>query len=143
MLGLAESSRRRGECCFLQAEAGIPAPLVVGVQTCALPIYTAAAGSIIVSARRVDISGSPALAAFESSTERYRSLWLRPDEHTRIAALGAVETIEPDGADRFSEASAARAALSARVQRRGPADAPAPVLIGGFSFSVEIGRAHV
>ena len=97
---------------------------------------TAAAGSIVVSARRVDISGSPALAAFGSSTDRYRSLWLRPDEHTRIAALGAVETIEPDGADRFSEASAARAALSARVQRRGPADAPAPVLIGGFSFSV-------
>ena len=97
---------------------------------------TAAAGSIVVLARRIEVSGSPTLAAFGSSVDRYRSLWLRPDEHTRIAALGAVETIEPDGAERFSEASAARAALSARVQRRGPADAPAPVLIGGFSFSV-------
>ena len=88
---------------------------------------TAAAGSIVVLARRIEVSGSPTLAAFGSSVDRYRSLWLRPDEHTRIAALGAVETIEPDGAERFSEASAARAALSARVQRRGPADAPAPV----------------
>lgn len=91
-------------------------------------------GAIVVSAFRLELDGPVALAAFSRSEEPTRSVWLRPDAGTRIAALGVVEAIEPDGPDRFSEASAARAALSARIVRRGPADAPAPVLIGGFSF---------
>ena len=93
-----------------------------------------AAGTIVVHARPVDVEGAFPLAALGSSDHARRSAWLRPDAHTRIVALGSVESIEPDGADRFSEASAARAALSARVHRSGPPEAPAPVLIGGFSF---------
>ena len=95
---------------------------------------SAAAGTIVVHARPVDVEGAFPLAALGSSDHDRRSAWLRPDAHTRIVALGSVESIEPDGADRFSEASAARAAMSARVHRSGPPEAPAPVLIGGFSF---------
>jgi salicylate biosynthesis isochorismate synthase len=96
----------------------------------------AAAGSIVVLARPVDRNEpNMVLAAFASSAAPSRSVWLRPDAHTGLATFGAVETIEPEGADRFSQASAARAALSARVLRRGPSEAPAPVLVGGFSFS--------
>jgi isochorismate synthase len=96
---------------------------------------TDAAGSIVVMARAIDVGGSPALAAFVSADDRHRSLWLRPDAEIRIAALGAVETLQAAGDERFSGVSAARAALSARVLRRGPAEAPAPILIGGFAFS--------
>ena len=94
-----------------------------------------AAGTIIVHARRVDVPGAFPLAALAGSGHARSSAWLRPDAHTRIVALGSVESIEPGGDDRFSEASAARAALSARVHRSGAVEAPAPVLIGGFSFS--------
>ncbi len=62
-------------------------------------------------------------------------VWIRPDRGTAVAAVGAVERIEPTGAARFTAASAARVALAARAHRVGPADAPAPVLVGGFAFT--------
>ncbi len=60
------------------------------------------------------------------------ALWLSPP--TSILAIGEVEVIAPSGVDRFAGASAARAALEARVRREGAPDAPSPVLVGGFSF---------
>ncbi len=91
------------------------------------------ATAIVVGARRLDERVDP-LAAYAAARDLDRSLWIRPDRGLQIAAMGAVEVIEPTGSDRFSGASAARATLAARVRRHGPADAPAPVLIGGFSF---------
>ncbi|MEZ5247315.1 MAG: isochorismate synthase [Acidimicrobiales bacterium] len=91
-------------------------------------------GGLVVLARRLDVRVD-AVAVFASSTEHHRSLWIRPDRGLAFVGLGAVEMINPVGDGRFSAASAARAALAARVHRTGPADAPAPVLMGGFSFS--------
>ncbi|RMH81613.1 MAG: isochorismate synthase, partial [Actinomyces sp.] len=65
-----------------------------------------------------------------------RSVWLRPDEGTAVAALGVADRVEPAGPARFTAASAARVALAARVRRIGPSDAPAPLLVGGFAFGV-------
>lgn len=92
-----------------------------------------AAGTILVNARRLDQRIDP-LSVYGAAGEHHRSLWLSPDGGVGLVALGATDSIEPSGADRFSGASAARAMLAARVRRHGPADAPAPVLIGGFSF---------
>lgn len=93
----------------------------------------AAAGAVVVCSRRLDRRVDP-LAVYAAAEDFHRSLWLRPDASTGMAAVGAVEVLEPSGPDRFSAASAARAVLAARVRRHGPASAPAPVLIGGFSF---------
>ena len=92
----------------------------------------ATAGSVVVSARRLDTRVDP-LSVYAAAEDHHRSVWLKPDDGLAIAAIGAVDAIEPDGEDRFSGASAARA-MAARVRRHGPADAPAPILIGGFSF---------
>lgn len=93
----------------------------------------APAGAVVVCSRRLDRRVDP-LAVYAAAEDSHRSLWLRPDASTGMAAVGAVEVLEPSGPDRFSAASAARAVLAARVRRPGPASAPAPVLIGGFSF---------
>lgn len=93
----------------------------------------APAGAVVVCSRRLDRRVDP-LAVYAAAEDSHRSLWLRPDASTGMAAVGAVEVLEPSGPDRFSAASAARAVLAARVRRHGPASAPAPVLIGGFSF---------
>ena len=93
----------------------------------------ALAGAVVVCSRRLDRRVDP-LAVYAAAEDFHRSLWLRPDTSTGMAAVGAVEVLEPSGPDRFSAASAARAVLAARVRRHGPASAPAPVLIGGFSF---------
>lgn len=93
----------------------------------------APAGAVVVCSRRLDRRVDP-LAVYAAAEDSHRSLWLRPDASTGMAAVGAVEVLEPSGLDRFSAASAARAVLAARVRRHGPASAPAPVLIGGFSF---------
>ena len=89
---------------------------------------------VVVFARRLDERVDP-VAIYGASTDHHRALWLRPDEGQALVALGAAELIEPHGDTRFSAASAARAALSARIRRHGPSDAPAPMLIGGFSFT--------
>ncbi len=90
-----------------------------------------AAGAIVVRTRRLDRRVDP-LAVYASATaDRRRSVWLRPDQDAGLAAIGEVEVIEPTGADRFSAASAARAVLAARIR----CDGPAPVLVGGFSFT--------
>jgi len=91
-------------------------------------------GGLVVVARRLDVR-IDAVAVFASSTEHHRALWIRPERGLAFVGLGAIETITPVGDGRFSAASAARAALAARVHRIGPADAPAPMLLGGFSFS--------
>lgn len=92
-----------------------------------------AAGAVVVCSRRLDRRVDP-LAVYAAAKDFHRSLWLRPDAGAGMATVGAVEVLEPSGPDRFSAASAARAVLAARVRRHGPASAPAPVLIGGFSF---------
>ena len=92
------------------------------------------AGTIVVRARRLDRRVDP-LAAYAAANDSPRSVWLRPDTGMGLAAIGAVETIEPVGSDRFSAASAARAVLAARIRRDAAPDAPAPVLVGGFSFT--------
>ena len=91
-------------------------------------------GGTIVVGRRLAKRLDP-VAVFAASSAQHRSLWIRPDFDLSLVGLGAVETIAPVGDGRFSAASAARAALAARTQRIGPRDAPAPVLVGGFSFT--------
>lgn len=93
----------------------------------------AGAGAVVVGSRRLDRRVDP-LAVYAAAEDFHRSLWLRPDAGAGMAAVGAAEVLEPSGPDRFSAASAARAVLAARVRRHGPASAPAPVLLGGFSF---------
>lgn len=90
-------------------------------------------GGIIVVARRLVERVDP-LAVFSASSAHQRHLWIRSDSEFSLVGLGAVETIAPVGDGRFSAASAARVALGARSQRIGPSDAPAPTLLGGFSF---------
>ena len=96
--------------------------------------YPAIGGGTIVVARRLAKRLDP-VAVFAASAQQHRALWIRPDFGLSLVGLGAVETIAPVGDGRFSAASAARAALAARTQRIGPRDAPAPVLVGGFSFA--------
>jgi len=91
-------------------------------------------GGVVVFARKLDHRVDP-VAVFAASSDHHRALWICPDDRLALVALGAAELIEPHGDTRFSAASAARAALGARVRRHGPADAPAPVLVGGFSFT--------
>ncbi|MEM8706474.1 MAG: isochorismate synthase [Actinomycetota bacterium] len=95
---------------------------------------TPVGGGVVVFARKLDERVDP-VAIYAASTDHHRSLWVRPDEQFALVALGAAELIEPHGDTRFSAASAARAALSARIRRHGPADAPAPMMVGGFSFT--------
>ena len=92
------------------------------------------AGTIVVRARRLDQRVDP-LAVYAAADDSPRSVWLRPDAGMGMAAIGAVEAIEAVGGDRFSAASAARAVLAARILRDAAPDAPAPVLVGGFSFT--------
>ena len=98
---------------------------------------TPVGGGVVVFARKLDERVDP-VAIYAASTDHHRSLWVRPDEQFALVALGAAELVEPHGDTRFSAASAARAALSARIRRHGPADAPAPVMIGGFSFTTGV-----
>lgn len=95
---------------------------------------SAIGGGTIVVGRRLPERLDP-VAVFAASTEHHRTLWIRPEFGLSLVGLGAVETIAPIGDGRFSAASAARAALAARTQRVGPRDAPAPILVGGFSFT--------
>ena len=94
-----------------------------------------AAGAVVVKARLLDQRVDPLAAYAAAGNDRERSVWLRPDQGVGLAAIGRVEAIEPTGDDRFSAASAARAVLAARIRRNGPPEAPAPVLVGGFSFT--------
>jgi len=91
-------------------------------------------GGVVVFAHKLDERLDP-VALYEAADDHHRMLWVRPESDFSLVGLGAVEVIEPHGDTRFAAASAARAALAARVRRHGPADAPAPVLVGGFSFS--------
>ena len=91
-------------------------------------------GGTVVVARRLDERLDP-VAVFAAATDTDRALWIRPETGFALVGLGAVEIISPVGDGRFSAASAARAALAARVHRTGPGDAPSPVLMGGFSFA--------
>ena len=93
------------------------------------------AGAIVVKSRRLERRADPLAVYASVGADRLRSVWLRPDQQVGLAAVGAVETIEPTGEDRFSAASAARAVLAARIRRAGPSEGPAPVLVGGFSFT--------
>ncbi len=94
-----------------------------------------AAGAIIVAARRLRRRIDPLAVYAGAAGGQQRSVWLRPDAQMGLAGLGAVETIDPAGEDRFTRASAARAVLAARIKYHAPSDAPAPVLLGGFSFA--------
>ncbi len=94
----------------------------------------AVGGGTIVVGRQLSERLDP-VAVFAASDERHRTLWMRPESGLSIVGLGSVETIDPVGDGRFSATSAARAALAARTQRVGPTNAPAPVILGGFSFS--------
>ena len=94
-----------------------------------------AAGAVVVKARRLDQRVDPLAAYAAAGHHRQRSVWLRPEAGMGLAAIGVVEAIEPTGDDRFSAASAARAVLAARARRHIPPEAPAPVLVGGFSFT--------
>ena len=94
-----------------------------------------AVGAIVVKARRVDGRVDPLAAYAAAGAGQHRSVWLRPEAGMGLAAIGVVETIRPVGSDRFSAASAARAVLAARIRRDPNPDAPAPVLVGGFSFT--------
>ncbi len=96
-------------------------------------------GGVVVFAHKLDKYLDP-VALYEAADDHHRMLWVRPESEFALVGLGAVEVIEPHGHTRFSAASAARAALAARVRRHGPADAPAPVLVGGFSFSCGAGE---
>ena len=91
-------------------------------------------GGVVVSARRLDHRIDP-VAIFAGATDEHRSLWVSPDDRFALVGLGAAEMIQPHGETRFATVSAARAALAARIRRHGPGDAPAPLMIGGFSFS--------
>ena len=93
------------------------------------------AGAIVVKARRVDGRVDPLAVYAAAGADQQRSVWLRPDAGMGLAAIGVVDAIEPVGGDRFSAASAARAVLAARIRRDATPDAPAPVLVGGFSFT--------
>ena len=94
-----------------------------------------AVGAIVVKARPVGGRVDPLAAFAAAGPGQHRSLWLRPEADMGLAAFGVVETIRPLGSDRFSAASAARAVLAARIRREPDPDAPAPVLVGGFSFT--------
>ena len=99
-----------------------------------------AVGAIVVKARRAGGRVDPLAAYAAAGADQHRSVWLRPDAGMGLAAIGVVETIRPVGSDRFSAASAARAVLAARIRRDATPDAPAPVLVGGFSFRPDLGR---
>ena len=99
------------------------------------------AGAIVVKARRVDGRVDPLAAYAAAGADQQRSVWLRPDAGMGLAAIGVVEAIKPVGSDRFSAASAARAVLAARIRRDATPDAPAPVLVGGFSFTPTADRS--
>ncbi|MYE56494.1 MAG: isochorismate synthase [Acidimicrobiaceae bacterium] len=94
-----------------------------------------AVGAVVVKARRIGGRVDPLAAYAAATSDQHRSVWLRPDASMGLAAFGVVETIRPVGSDRFSAASAARAVLAARIRRDPNPDAPAPVLVGGFSFT--------
>ena len=94
-----------------------------------------AAGAVVVKARHLGQRVDPLAVYAAAGEHRQRSVWLRPDRAMGLAAIGEVEAIEPTGHDRFSAASAARAVLAARARRHMPPQAPAPVLVGGFSFT--------
>jgi isochorismate synthase len=96
-------------------------------------------GGVVVCARRLDHRIDP-IAIFVGARDHHRSLWVSPDDQFSLVGLGAAETIQPHGDTRFSTVSAARAALAARIRRHGPSQAPAPLLIGGFSFAC--GETH-
>ena len=99
-----------------------------------------AAGAIVVKARRASGRIDPLAVYAAARPDQHRSVWLHPDAGTGLAAIGVVEAIKPVGSDRFSAASAARAVLAARIRRDVTPDAPAPVLVGGFSFRPGSGR---
>ena len=94
-----------------------------------------AAGAILVRTRRLARRVDPLAVYASAGADRLRTVWLRPDQGVGLAAIGEVEAIEPTGNDRFSAASAARAVLAARIRRDVLSDGPAPVLVGGFSFT--------
>ena len=94
-----------------------------------------AAGAILVRTRRLDRRVDPLAVYGSAGADRLRTVWLRPDQGVGVAAIGEVEAIEPTGNDRFSAASAARAVLAARIRRDEQSEGPAPVLVGGFSFT--------
>ena len=94
-----------------------------------------AAGAILVKTRHLDRRVDPLAVYASAGSDRLRTVWLRPDQGVGLAAIGKVEAIEPTGNDRFSAASAARAVLAARIRRDAPPEGPAPVLMGGFSFT--------
>ncbi len=94
-----------------------------------------AAGAILVRTRRLDRRVDPLAVYASAGADRLRTVWLRPDQGVGVAAIGEVEAIEPTGNDRFSAASAARAVLAARIRRDEQSEGPAPVLVGGFSFT--------
>ncbi|MCE2512463.1 MAG: isochorismate synthase [Acidimicrobiia bacterium] len=94
-----------------------------------------AAGAIVVKARHLDRRVDPLAVYASAGADRLRTVWLRPNQGVGLAAIGVVEAIEPTGNDRFSAASAARAVLAARIRRDVPPEGPAPVLVGGFSFT--------
>ncbi len=89
--------------------------------------------NLITIARRLPEMFDP-LAIYLGADDEHRSVWIRPDDEFSITAVGTAEIIETSGDGRFTAASAARAALAARISSTGPEGAPVPVLVGGLSF---------
>ncbi len=94
-----------------------------------------AAGTIVVVSRRLQQQVDPLAVFAAADPAEPVAVWLSPSQREGLVALGEVEVVEPSGVDRFAGASAARVTLEARVRRHGPTDAPAPLLVGGFSFT--------
>ncbi len=94
-----------------------------------------ATATILVATKQLDEPVDPLAIYASADSNEYRSVWLHPDARIGIAAIGAIEMIEPTGSDRFSAASAARSVLAARTECHGPDQTPAPVLVGGFAFT--------
>ena len=92
------------------------------------------AGDIVVCASRLEKRIDPLTVFAAADPNECRSLWMCTSMGSGLAGVGVAEAIEPSGPDRFSMASVERTALAARVRFFGPDDAPAPVLMGGFSF---------
>ena len=91
-------------------------------------------GDVVVCKRLLDRRVDPLAVYLHADPDEACNLWLCSSSELGIATLGAVETIQPCGSERFSIASAARAMLEGRVRCYGPDNAPSSVLVGGFSF---------
>jgi len=106
--------------------------------------------SLVAALERVTVAGRPfaalrvecpvsegaALSLFESEPLSRRFYWDQPSAGRAVCGVGALRTVEAEGAGRFASAAQASRELLGEVAVAG-ADAPAwagPLLVGGFGF---------